>query len=139
MTKTEAADLVRSYTADLVTDPESDVVYAGAYEGRWAVRMRQQVRDFTTIWFEFGDLTVGYEAYVLPAPTVDRGDAFRYMLSRNYRAWRGFFAIDRDGDIYVRGRIPLSELSDATIDQAIGAVYEMIEISFAALLRLGFR
>lgn len=139
MKRSEAFELVRNYTTNLVDDPESDVVYAGEYEGRWAVRLRQQVRDFTTIWFEVGERTVGYEAYVLPSPSGERVDVYRYLLARNHQAWRAGFSIDRDGDIYVRGRIALAELDEDSLDAAIGAVYEMIEISFSALLRLGFR
>jgi hypothetical protein len=32
----------------LVADQSSDVVNAEEFEGRWAIRMVQQVRDFTT-------------------------------------------------------------------------------------------
>ena len=50
-----------------IADPESSVEYAEELEGRWAVRMRQQVRDATTIWFTIGERSLEYEAYVIPA------------------------------------------------------------------------
>ena len=48
MTPEEAAALLEQVTEAWVADPESDVVWAGAYEGRWGIRMRQQCRDATT-------------------------------------------------------------------------------------------
>ena len=50
-----------------LADPESSVEYAEEVEGRWAVRMRQEARDATTVWFTIGQRSVEYEAYVLPA------------------------------------------------------------------------
>ena len=56
-----------------VADPDSDVVYAEKVEGRLAVRMRQQVREATTVWFWVGDRSLIAEAYVIPAPAERRG------------------------------------------------------------------
>jgi hypothetical protein len=36
-------------------DPDSSVEYAEEVECRWAVRMRQEVRDATTVWFDVGE------------------------------------------------------------------------------------
>jgi hypothetical protein len=131
-----AWDLLRRVTLEKVADPESDIVAAEEYEGRWAVRMRQGARDFTTVWFEVGDLTVGYEAYVLPSPPRNQGRIYRQLLGRNLRAYRCFFALDRDGDVYLRGRLALTELSPESVDEVLGAVYEMIELSFRSLVQL---
>ena len=53
----------------LVSDETSDVVNAEEYEGRWAVRMAQQVRDFTTVWFDVGEITVGVRGVRAPQST----------------------------------------------------------------------
>ena len=68
-----AAALLAEVVEEWVADPDSDVVYAEKVEGRLAVRMRQQVREATTVWFWVGDLSLIAEAYVIPAPARRRG------------------------------------------------------------------
>jgi hypothetical protein len=138
MTRAEAERLLRDLTTAWVDDPGSDVVWAGAHEGRWGIRLAQQARDFTTIWFDIGERTLGIEAYVLPAPPLDREQVYRHCLVRNATVWRVHFALDRDGAVYLRGRLPLDAVSEEALDETVGAVYEVIELSFRALVRLGF-
>jgi hypothetical protein len=120
-----------------VEDPESDVEYAEELEGRWAVRMRQQARDATTVWFEPGERSLSYEAYVLPVP--DGSEAvYHQALVRNHRAWRCFFALDGEGGLVLRGRLPADRVTFEELDRVLGEIYEMVEISFRSLVRLAF-
>lgn len=139
MTPIAALDLLAAMTSDWVNDPDSDVVWAGSHEGRWGIRIAQQVRDFTTMWFDVGDLTLSSEAYLLPPPRFNAADVYRLCLARNWSAWPVAIAIDRRGDLYVRGRMPLEVVSETTIDQLVGATYEVVELSFRALVDAGFR
>ena len=138
MRRSQAWDLLTAASARLVADETSDVVNAEEYEGRWAVRMAQQARDFTTVWFEVGDLTVGYEAYVVPQPPGGHQEVFRQLLTRNHRLWRAHFSIDRDGDVFLVGRVSLAEWGEDVLDEVLGTIYEAVELSFRALLRAGF-
>lgn len=124
--------------AEWVADTESDVVYCERDGNRWAVRMKQQTRDFTTVWFEVGDRSLRWEAYVLPAPSRGLDDVYRLCLVRNQRAWRAHFGIDHGGDIYLRGRLALELVSRAEVDFALAEIYELVEITFRPLLRVGF-
>ena len=139
MTRDEAHQLVVAATQAWVTDPESDVVWAGEYEGRWGIRMAQACRDFTTVWFDIGERTVGYEAYLMPQPPAAGTDFYRYCLNRNWRSWPTHLATDDRGDLFVIGRIPLEILTESSLDGAVGSVYEVVELSFRALLSLGFQ
>jgi hypothetical protein len=138
VTVDEARRLVVAITEAWVRDDESDVVWAGSHEGRWGIRLTQQCRDFTTIWFTVGERTVGYEAFLLPDPPHNKAEAYRLCLSRNLRSWPVSITLDRQGDLAVSGRIPLDGLTPAAVDQAVGAVYETIELSFRPLLAIGF-
>lgn len=138
MTRDEAMRLIRDITEEWVLDQESDVVWAGEHEGRWGIRLAQRTRDFSTIWFDVGERTVGYETYLLPGPTRNHAGVYRYCLARNHTAWPVAISMDRSGDLFVRGRIPLEETSKRALDGAVGAVYELVEISFRPLIRLGF-
>lgn len=133
-----AWDVLVRASGRLVADASSDVVNAEEYEGRWAVRMGQQVRDFTTVWFDVGERTVGFEAYVLPNPAGGHHEIFRQLLARNHRLWRTHFSIDRDGDLFLVGRVSLDEWNETVLDEVLGAIYEAVELSFPALIRTGF-
>jgi len=117
-----------------LADPDSSVEYAEQLEGRWAVRMRQETRDATTVWFTVGERSLEYEAYLLPVPEGS-AEIFGQALRRNMRSWRAFFAIDREGGLVLRGRIPGPSVTDLELDLALGEIYDTIEVSFRPLLR----
>ena len=121
-----------------VDDPDSDVVAAELVEGRWAVRMAQQTRDFTTVWVTPGDLTVAFEVYVLPGPPRRVEEVYRQLLFRNHRAWRVHFAIDRDGDIYLFGRVDAVLATEETLQYVFAEIYGLVDLSFRSLVRTGF-
>jgi hypothetical protein len=115
-------------------DPSSSVEYAEEFEGRWAVRMRQEARDATTVWFEVGERSLWYEAYVLPANDGDR-DLLAQALHRNEKGWRAFFALDHEDGLVLRGRIAKEHVTELELDKALGEIYEAIEVSFRPFLR----
>jgi hypothetical protein len=121
-----------------VADETSDVVAAELVDGRWAVRMAQQTRDFTTVWVDPGELTVSFEAYLLPPPPENREEVFRQLLFRNEKAWLVHFAIDGNSEIYLRGRIPVDQATEQTLQLVFGEVYQSVETSFRALLSAGY-
>jgi hypothetical protein len=139
MTPHEALALLRGTTEAWVEDEFSDVVWAGEYESRWGIRMAQRARDFTTIWFDVGEITVRYEAFLLPTPPHNQSDVYRYCLTRSRTTWPATIVADRRGELYVAGRIPLGILTADTIDGAVGAVYDVVDSSFRTLLRMGFQ
>ena len=120
-----------------LSDPESSVEYAEEVEGRWAVRVRQEVRDATTVWFEVGERSLSYEAYVLPVPP-GATEVYREVLVRNNRSWRAFFALDAEGGLVLRGRIAREFVTADELDFVLGEIYEMVEMAFRSLLRSAY-
>ena len=132
------AELLRGVTEEWLEDPESDVVWAGEHEGLWGIRMAQSSRDFTTIWFDVGDITIGLAAYLLPPPPHSRDAVFDHCLRRNHRSWPAYIAADDRGELYIRGRIPVAHITAEDIETAVGSVYELVELAFKPLLQLGY-
>lgn len=135
---TDAARLVERVTEGWLEDPESAVVWAGYHEGRRGLRMRQEVRDMTTVWFEVGQRTVMIEAYVLPKPPQQADEVYRQALTRNAGTRRMAFALDRLGDLVIVGKIPLDHLSEEELELAVGEVYDLVEVAFPGLVRAAF-
>lgn len=118
-------------------DEDGSVEYAEEVEGRWAVRMRQETRDATTIWFTVGERSLEFEAYVLPEPRAP-GEVHRLALKRNARAWRCFFALDAENAVVLRGRLSADRVTIQELDRVLGEVYETIELAFRPMARAGF-
>ena len=132
------AELLEAVTERWAADPDGDVVWAGDHEGRRGVRMRQTVRDMTTVWFEVGDRTLRVEAYVLPSPPHGHEEVYRIALAHNARTRRVAFALDRLGDLVLTARIPVDEVTDHELELTLGEVYDVIEVSFRSLIVAGF-
>jgi hypothetical protein len=133
-----AAELLEASIERWVEDPESSVEYAEQVEGRWATRMRQEVRDATTVWWEPGQRTLRVEAYVAPSPPKGREDVYGMCLMRNARSYRTWFALDAEGGIVIRSRIANEDVEPIVLDQVLGEIYEQIELTFSHVIRLGF-
>ncbi len=119
-----------------VGDDESDIEYREVVDGRLAVRMRQQVRDATTIWCEPGERTITFEAYVLPIPAAGSEAALRQCLVRNGGTWLVHYALDREGAIVLRARIDVEHLDESRVSYLFAEIWDQVERSFLSLLRL---
>lgn len=120
-----------------LSDPDSAVEYSEDLEGRVAVRMRQGARDATTVWFDVGERSLWFEAYFMPAPPSPE-EVHRQALVRNMAAWRVFFAVDGEGALVLRGRLPVERVTLEELDFVLGEIYESVEVSFRPMIRAGF-
>ncbi len=130
-----ARRLIDDVTVGWLEDPHSDVVWIGDYEGRRAVRMRQTVRETTTVWFSAGQRTLMIEAFVLSVPDGSPAEVYRQALSRSFGTRRIHFALDPRRDLVLVGRMPLGEISEPELELALGEIYDLVEVSFLPLLR----
>lgn len=121
-----------------VEDPEGSVEYAELVDGRWATRMRQEVRDATTVWWDLGQRTLRAEAYVLPPPAKRVSEVYRLCLVRNASTFRVAFALDQEEAIVLRSRVAVEHLTEVVLDQILGEMYEQVEVTFPLLVRLAF-
>ncbi|HEX2420230.1 MAG TPA: hypothetical protein VHL55_01405 [Acidimicrobiia bacterium] len=129
-----ARDLLLRSIDQWVTDPSSDVVYAEEVEGRLAVRMRQTVREATTVWFSVGQRSLLAEAYVVPALEHPHG-AHRLALIRNHISFRANFALDSEGALVLRARVPIERVTAEELSYVLAEIYQAVEASFRLLLR----
>lgn len=139
MNRQQAWALIESVARQWADDDSSDVVWAGEHEGRLGIRMAQRSRDFTTVWFDVGDITVRTEAYLTPAPPHNEAQVYRLCAMRSFSSWPMHIAADPRGDIYVVGRIALDRLSETALDEAVGSVYELVDLSFRKIIEMGFQ
>lgn len=105
---------------------------------RWFVRMRGDDKDFTTVWLTLGQRMLKYETYVMPAPEENDAALYEHLLRRNDRLVGAHFSIGLEDAVYLRGEMPVAQVSSAELDRVLGTLYAQVELCFQALVRIGF-
>jgi hypothetical protein len=106
---------------------------------RWFVRMRGDDKEFTTVWFTLGQRMLRYETYVMPAPEENDAELYEQLLRRNDRLVGAHFSIGIEDAVFLRGEMPVGQVTLAEVDRVLGTLYSQVEQCFQALLRIGFR
>jgi len=132
MTAEQTLDLLRSTLDDRgleweATGPASVVVtLPGVHKLR------------TLCNFIVGDHSMRVEAFVMRQPDENRQELWEYLLRRNARLYGVAFSVDRNGDVYLVGRVPLHAVTAEEIDRHLGAVLTYADEAFDTMLEIGF-
>ena len=84
------------------------------------------------------DRTTSVSAFVIRNPDENHEAFYRTLLRKNLRLQGVAYAIDTDGDVYLRGALPTVALDEEHLDQLLGAVLTACDDAFNELLALGF-
>ena len=140
----QLADLDRrvdGWLADLADEHDHILAVDRTFDGavRWHVRMRGDDKEFTTVWLTLGQRTLRYETYVMPAPEENDAELYEHLLRRNDTIVGAHFSVGLEDAVFLRGEMPVDQVSLAELDRALGTLYAEVERCFQALLRIGFR
>jgi hypothetical protein len=116
----------------------SEAKYERPAEGRYTVSLPGTHKLSTACSLLVGDHTLSVNAFVVRHADENHEAVYRWLLERNARLSGIAFAIDRLGDVYLVGRIPLASVTEDAVDQLLGAVLDAADSSFDTLLELGF-
>ncbi len=92
----------------------------------------------TPVRLDVGPHAFGVHAFVCRNPDENHARVHRWLLERNLKMYAVSFAVDRYGDIYLEGRLPLASITDDELDRILGSVLHNADESFNAILELGF-
>jgi hypothetical protein len=106
--------------------------------GRFVVVLPGRAKLRTTVSLAVGPQALTVNAFVCRRPDENAEAVYRWLLQQNTRLFGIAFALDRLGDIYLVGRVPVAGLRDEDLDRLLGAVLHASDESFNTLLRLGF-
>jgi hypothetical protein len=107
-------------------------------DGVFTVDLPGERKLSTPCRLDVGEHAFGVHAFVARQPDENHERVYRWMLERNLRLFGVAFAVDRTGDIYLDGRLPLSVVTPTEIDRLLGAVLTYADESFNTILELGF-
>ncbi|MEO7745897.1 MAG: YbjN domain-containing protein [Actinomycetota bacterium] len=92
----------------------------------------------TAVSLLVGDHSLSASAFVIRRPDENTDRVHAWMLRRNARLQGVAYAIDRDGDVFVVGRLPVAAVTPDAVDALLGAVLDASDSAFDTLLAMGF-
>jgi len=110
----------------------------GARPGEFVVQLPGEAKLRTTVSLMVGAQGLSVSAFVVRHPDENHEAFYRWLLTRNSRLPGIAFALDKLGDVYLVGRMPVEGVTTETVDRMLGALLSVADSSFNELLTLGF-
>jgi hypothetical protein len=129
---TAAGDVIRT----ALTEAELDFAEPSAEQ--FFVKLPGTHKLFTNAWLIVGQHGLLIEAFVCRKPDENHEELYAFLLKRNAKMFAVSFALDKAGDIYLVGRLPLSAVTPEEMDRLLGAVLQYADETFDTLLEIGF-
>jgi hypothetical protein len=106
--------------------------------GRWYLRLAGEEKDFVTVWLTVRQRTLHHETQVMPAPEVNVGETFEYLLRRNADLHQMRFALGSEDAIYLVGEVPVAMIDADELDRIVGSSLAYVDAYFPTAMTIGF-
>jgi Putative bacterial sensory transduction regulator len=134
----EQADRARAVAAIEAALADAEAEYERPDDGHFVVKLPGTHKLSTTCSLLVGDHTLSVNAFVVRAADENHEAVYRWLLERNARLSGVAFALDRLGDVFLVGRVPLAAVTEDEVDRLLGSVLDAADSGFDPLLELGF-
>jgi len=115
-----------------------EVEYDEVGDGVFSFSLPGEKKLQTAVRLDVGSHSLGVHAFVCRKPDEEHERVYRWLLERNLKMYGVAFAVDRLGDIYLDGRLPLAAVTSDELDRLLGSVLTYADESFNTILELGF-
>ena len=112
--------------------------YENPRPGAYLVKLAGQHKLATMTWLTVAAHSLHVEAFFCRQPDENHADFYRFLLTRNARMFGVHFALDKIGDVYLTGRLPLAAVTEDELDRLLGCVLAYSDESFDEALKIGF-
>lgn len=129
---TEAADVIRTALK------EAELDFAEPHPEQFFVKLPGTHKLFTNCWLVVGQHGLLIEAFVCRKPDENHEEFYAFLLRRNARMYAVSFSLDKAGDVYLVGRLPLGGITAQEVDTLLGSVLQYADETFDLLLEIGF-
>ncbi|WP_046499054.1 type III secretion system chaperone family protein [Streptomyces odonnellii] len=116
----------------------AELTWESPRPGSYVVTLPGTRKLSTTCSLLVGRHALSLNAFVVRRPDENAEAVHRWLLERNLKLYGVSYAVDRLGDIYLTGKLPLAAVTEDEIDRLLGSVLEAADGSFNTLLELGF-
>jgi hypothetical protein len=127
-----AADVIRTALK------EAELDFAEPQPDQFFVKLPGTHKLFTNCWLVVGQHGLLVEAFVCRQPDENHQDFYAFLLRRNAKMYAVSFALDKAGDVYLVGRLPLGGITADEVDRLLGSVLQYADETFDQLLEIGF-
>ncbi|MFI0784930.1 YbjN domain-containing protein [Streptomyces lydicus] len=117
---------------------EAGLAWESPSDGVYVVTLPGTRKLSTTCSLRVGRHSLSVNAFVVRRPDENQEAVHRWLLERNTRLYGVSYAIDKLGDIYLVGKLPLAAVTPDELDRLLGTVLENADGSFNTLLEMGF-
>ncbi|MBZ4017909.1 MULTISPECIES: YbjN domain-containing protein [Streptomyces] len=117
---------------------DAELEWESPAEGSYVVKLPGTRKLSTTCSLLVGKHSLSINAFVVRRPDENHEAVHRWLLERNTRLYGVSYAIDKLGDIYLVGKLPLAAVTPEELDRILGTVLENADGSFNTLLEMGF-
>lgn len=126
------ADIIRTALTEAALD------FAEPHPEQFFVKLPGTHKLFTNCWLIVGQHGLLVEAFVCRQPDENHQEFYAFLLRRNTKTFAVSFALDKAGDVYLVGRLPLASVTPSEVDTILGSVLQYSDETFDVLLELGF-
>lgn len=116
----------------------AEVQFESPQPGTYLVTLAGVKKLATNCLLAIGEHSLVVQAFFVRRPDENEGGFYRWLLERNARMYAVSFAVDRLGDVYLVGRLPLAAVTEDEIDRVLGSVLTYSDEYFNTALELGF-
>ncbi|MEU7159528.1 YbjN domain-containing protein [Streptomyces chrestomyceticus] len=131
------ADVAARQAIEAALD-EAGLTWESPADGTYVVTLPGTRKLATTCSLIVGRHSLSINAFVVRHPDENHEAVHRWLLERNTRLYGVSYAIDKLGDIYLVGKLPLAAVTPDELDRILGTVLENADGSFNTLLEMGF-
>ncbi|MFI9235976.1 YbjN domain-containing protein [Streptomyces cinnamoneus] len=117
---------------------EAGLEWESPSDGTYVVKLPGTRKLSTTVSLVVGNHSLSVNAFVVRCPDENHEAVHRWLLERNTKLYGLAYAVDRLGDVYLVGRLPLAAVTPQEVDRILGTVLEHADGSFNTLLEMGF-
>ncbi|MEU2425193.1 YbjN domain-containing protein [Streptomyces sp. NPDC007851] len=117
---------------------DAELEWESPDSGTYVVQLPGTRKLKTTVSLLVGRHSLSLNAFVVRHPDENEPAVHRWLLERNLKLYGVSYAVDRPGDVYLTGRLPLASVTEDEIDRLLGQVLEAADGAFNTLLELGF-
>lgn len=115
-----------------------DLKYEHTEPGSFLVTLEGDHKLRTMTWLVVGDHSLLVEAFFMRAPAENAAGTYAFLLGRNARTYGVHFSIDRVGDVFLTGQVPLSAVDAEEVDRLLGCTRTYADENFDPAIALGF-
>jgi hypothetical protein len=117
---------------------ELGLPYEHPEPGAFLVKLAGTHKLATMTWLIAGQHSLQVEAFFCRQPDENHAEFYRFLLTKSARMYGVHFALDKLGDVYLTGRLPLSAVGVDELDRLLGCVLSYCDETFDEALKIGF-